>query len=266
LSRPARRKDVAVVIDLWSRAAGLRGDWLDVGLSTKPADRELAEHLVARLYGRAGRERPEFRWVESPHQALPLLDGIPGHAGLQYWLRPDEPPGRNPVAVDLATRWSGLLAALDGHTTHPDLLATGRPAPKEGWPGLAARETLEFGAPLRHVLQRDLRGRLWSELIGGVVTPVRAALGPPASLPISWYGQQDASWVAYYDTLRRLGLADYPPLLSRRLDDWAALTRAAGWWWPGERLCVMVERPVVLQGAAIAYADGWRPISTAAAA
>jgi hypothetical protein len=270
LSRVTRRKDVAVALDLWSRAAVVRREWLDAGLSAKPAERELAETAVARLYSRTGRDRPEFCWVESPRQALPLLGGIPGHVDLQHWLRPDEPPGRHPVAVDLATRWSGLLAALDNQADHPDLLAAGRPAPKEGWPQLPPRETLEAGAPLRLVLQRHLRGALWSALIGGVVTPVRAALGAPATLPISWYGQQDASWIAHYDALRRLGLADYPPLLARRLDDWATLARSTGWWWPGEHRCVMVERPVLLgplllsdeapavQTPPIAYADGWR--------
>ena len=84
--------------------------------------------------------------------------------------------------------------------------------------------------------------------------------------------QQDAYWIAHYDVLRRLGLAQYAPPQAARLDDWATLARAAGWWWPGEDVCVVVERPVRIDTvplpddappaaapAVVAYRDGWRP-------
>ena len=38
-----------------------------------------------------------------------------------------------------------------------------------------------------------------------VALPVRSGLGPPGRVPICWYGQQDASWIAHHDVLRRLG-------------------------------------------------------------
>jgi hypothetical protein len=91
-------------------------------------------------------------------------------------------------------------------------------------------------------------------------------------VPVGWYGNQDASWIAYYDTLRTLRLAHCPASFDR----WAALTRAAGWWWPGEHECVLGERPVELRVApvpggldgeveldrgggkpAVVYRDGW---------
>jgi hypothetical protein len=84
---------------------------------------------------------------------------------------------------------------------------------------------------------------LRTALLHGVALPVRAALGPPVRLPVCWYGQQDASWIAHHDVLRRLGVARPSPRDAGHLDDWAALARATGWWWPGEQVCVMVERP-----------------------
>ncbi|WP_425321283.1 DUF6745 domain-containing protein [Couchioplanes caeruleus] len=91
-----------------------------------------------------------------------------------------------------------------------------------------------------------------------VALPVRAALGPPARLPICWYGQQDASWIAQHDVLRRLGLSHPAPCDITDLDDWAALARAAGWWWPCQEVCVAVERPARIGPEVVVYRDGSR--------
>ncbi len=50
-------------------------------------------------------------------------------------------------------------------------------------------------------------------------------------------------WVGYYDALDRLGLAVYPQEETEHLGQWAALARSCGWWWPGEQMCVVVQRP-----------------------
>jgi hypothetical protein len=53
------------------------------------------------------------------------------------------------------------------------------------------------------------------------------------------------------------------------------LTRSCGWWWPGEEVYVVVERPEILctepvpgtwhdeirvQPGGMTYRDGWRPL------
>jgi hypothetical protein len=240
----ARRRGAAAVLDHWHRAAAWRTEWLRVGLATEPADRETAEHVVTRLYRRYGRGRPRFAWVDSPAAGLAHTAGIPGHDDLHAWLRPLPPTGRPPIAVDLAAGWSRLLAALDDAADHPDLEPLS-PVRKGGrpWPVLPPVPAIEAGVPLRVVLRQGVREALRTALLHGVALPVRAALGPPARLPVCWYGQQDASWIAHHDVLRRLGLARPSPRDAGHLDDWAALARATGWWWPGEQVCVMVERP-----------------------
>jgi len=118
------------------------------------------------------------------------------------------------------------------------------------------------------VLTQGVRDALRASL--ALPVPVRALLGPPETVPVCWYGQQDAHWIAYYDTWRRLGLARYPRADDAQLDAWAALARAAGWWWPDDAVCVMVERPSTLRvepvpGAwhdevrrtALSWPDGW---------
>ena len=75
---------------------------------------------------------------------------------------------------------------------------------------------------------------------------------------------RDFPEVAYWANLRehrgtraavgeiRLSLGD----LEARL---AELARSCGWWWPGEDVCVVVERPAsVHTGRSITYRDGWR--------
>jgi hypothetical protein len=49
---------------------------------------------------------------------------------------------------------------------------------------------------------------------------------------ITWYGQHDAHWIAYYDVYARAGLARYPREAVERLGLWAELARTTGWWWP----------------------------------
>jgi hypothetical protein len=77
------------------------------------------------------------------------------------------------------------------------------------------------------------------------------------------------------DALHRLGLARYQPADLDHLGYWAALARSCGWWWPGEGVCVVVDRPEVartepvpgtwhdevrLRPDGLRYRDGWHPL------
>jgi hypothetical protein len=112
--------------------------------------------------------------------------------------------------------------------------------PRRSWAELSSAEALDRGIPFPEIRRQGVRESLFRSLERGVYQPIRSALGP---VPVGWYGNQDASWVGYFDTIRRLGLAAYPP----EFDEWVALTRAGGWWWPGEHECVVAGRPAVLR-------------------
>jgi hypothetical protein len=145
----------------------------------------------------------------------------------------------------------------------------------EPWPELPPVNALEAGVPLGVVLHQGIRTALHRSLAEGFRSRVRDALpGDPAGVPACWYGQQEAAWVAYYDALHRLGLARYQPGDLDHLGNWAALARSCGWWWPGEGVCVVVDRPelartepwpgtwhdeVRLRPDGIHYRDGWQP-------
>jgi hypothetical protein len=263
--------------EYWRHAVRIRREWLGFGLATEPADRAAAEHSLARLYARCSRPRPRFLWIDSPQGALPHLAGMPTHEELHAWVTTDRPQGTPPLASDLAASVSRLRSGLDEHVVHPDLDAppwAKRPEKGKPWPALPPLDALRAGVPLRDVLRQGVRDALYASLAHGFFLPVRAALGP---VPVGWYGQQDAFWIGYYDTLRRLGLARYPSALAEQLDEWAVLARSCGWWWPGEDVCVVVARPAVIRTEpvpdawheevrlrrddrpAVEFQDGWHP-------
>lgn len=286
MTAPARRRDAAVtalaypskrVYELWSEAVSIRQEWLGHALSAEPADRVAAERAITGIYARVGRPRPRIEWVDSPYKAVPLIAGLPTLDELYRWIRTRSPQGTPPLASDLAALVSALRSALWAGLADPDPeLSAPRPRRMraEPWPELPPRQALALGVPFGVVLDRGVRRSLFRSLAGGLYLRVRAALPENATLPVCWYGQHDASWVAYYDTLQRLGLARYGGPDLRHLGDWAALVRSCGWWWPGEERCIVVERParVVTESVpgadhgelrlgrgGLTYRDGWRP-------
>lgn len=258
--------------DRWQEAVRIRQEWLGHGLSDVPADRRTAEHSLTRIYALMSRPRPRFVWVESPNQAIPMVAGLPTLEQLYAFVR--APAGKPPLASDLAmvvSRLRGNLLASVG----ADLSPARKNPRKQPWPELPPREALAAGVPLGIVLYQGIHEVLHRSLGGGFRSRVRSALG--GGVPACWYGQQDAAWVAYFDVLRRLGLARYGPDELEHLGHWAALARSCGWWWPGEEVCVVVERPelvrtepvpgsphgeVRLLRHGVRYRDGWHPLLT----
>lgn len=263
--------------DLYREATKIRQEWLGHGLSTHPADRRTAEHGLTRIYARMSRPKPRFVWVESPSQAVPLVAGLPTLDRLYRWIRDPLPQGPPPAASDLAVVASRLRGALSADVSHADPeLSTPRKGKRgERWPELPPRKALDAGVPLGVVLHQGIRAALHQSLAHGFRQPVLGAL--PGPVPVCWYGQQDAAWIAYYDALHRLGLAAYRPDDLDHLGHWAALARSCGWWWPGEDVCVVVDRPelirtepvpgtwheeVRLRRDGVRYRDGWHPSLT----
>jgi hypothetical protein len=246
-------------------------------MSTQPADRRIAEQSLTAIYARVSRPRPRFVWVDSPSEAIPLVGGRPTLDELYTWIRDPHPKGPPPLAGDLALSASQLRGALSAGVCHtdPELSPVRRGKRNERWPERPPLDALEAGVPLGVVLHQGIRNALHRSLAHGFCFPIRHALTGNVPLPVCWYGQQDASWVGYYDVLHRLGLARYGPQELDHLGEWAALARSCGWWWPGEDVCVVVERPemvrteavpgtwhdeVRLRRGGVRYRDGWHPL------
>jgi hypothetical protein len=270
-----RRDDAAQplvdIYDCWQEAAEIRQEWLRHGMSTQPADRPAAEHSLTQIYARMARPQPRFVWVESPVQALPLVADLPTLDQLYAWIRNPRSQGTPPLASDLAMVASQLRGALSAGISSP--------VPKrkrnEPWPELPPRQAFGIGIPLSVVLHQGIHDALHRSLAHGFRFPVRNALAGGAPVPACWHGQQDAAWIAYYDVLHRLRLARYGPDELEHLGHWAALARTCGWWWPGEDVCVVVDRPelartepvpgashdeIRLRRNGLRYRDGWHPL------
>jgi hypothetical protein len=281
----ARRSDAATspsasrnahAYELWLEAVPVRQEWLSHGLSTQPSDRTTAERCITSIYARIARPRPRFEWVDSPYKALPLIAGLPTLDDLYRLVHDPRPAGRPPLASDLAKASFRLRAALSDGVGHPDpeLTLVRQGKTNKPWPEMPPRVAFDEGVPLGVVLHQGVRTALYRSLATGFRQPVRAVLTGAEPMPVCWYGQQDASWIAYYDGLRRLGLARYEPDDTDHFDDWADLARSCGWWWPDERVCVVVERPAVVRTEPVTgtrheevrirrdgveYRDGWHP-------
>ncbi|WP_211343159.1 DUF6745 domain-containing protein [Actinomadura pelletieri] len=253
-----------------------RREWLDHALSTRPADRRTTENSLTAIYARLSRPRPRFVWVDSPKQAMPLVADRPTIRDLYAWVHGPRPPGEPPLASDLAMIAHRLRVALGAGVVHPDPeMCPARDGKRRvPWPNLPPQEALRAGVPLGVVLHRGIHDAMHRSLGAGLRDPVRRALTGGGPGPVCWYGQQDAAWIAYYDVLRRVGLAQYKPGDLHHLEHWAALARSCGWWWPGDEVCVVVERPesvhvepvcgawhdeVGLGRDGVRYRDGWHP-------
>ena len=241
------RLEAARFADLFDRAVEVRREWLRHGLSTAPADRPAAENAIARIYARHRRHRPRFVWAASPHKALPLLDGRPGHAELARWIAATTPQGeQRPLLSDILAGQSQLRSALDAAADDPRLGSHSRTTGKDKkpWPRFDPTARVP-DIPLREILHQCVREPLQRTLSYHI--QVRASLGE--NVPSACYGQLEAPWIAYYDALARLGLARYASADADRFDDWAALARTAGWWWPDVSVCVLIERPSIVDTA-----------------
>ncbi|RNL87694.1 hypothetical protein EFW17_02100 [Halostreptopolyspora alba] len=261
------------------RATQIRDEWLGHALSTLPADRPATEAAITELYETIGQRPPRFRWVDSPAAMARLApEESPDPAPVR--LRAADSRNRVsewPTASRLATQMMDLRRGLDrlvnarlaGAPVPPGLRRTARDIPPE--------DALGRGMPLRPLLEIAVGDPLQASVGDAVAGPLRTAFTTLAGRPVGpvWSGQHEAPWVARYDTWRRLGMLPVSADRGRRLDLWASLARSCGWWWPGEEVCVVAERPLAVHheplphapngqlrlhrddGPAVVFGDGW---------
>jgi hypothetical protein len=247
--------------------AAVRAEWTGVGFAAGAADRAAAEAGVRLAYRSAGLTPPaRVVWSDSPLRGAVAAALIAG---------PDPLAGGGPLAAEVRDELSaqGLdLAAGDrgGRALHTTLRA-------ELWADARSRVT-PLTTPRLRALTWTLMSAPLGEQVRLVLAPVRNHVGREARDRLDaelagrvreWslhavYGQHDASWLAVFAFLGRVSAC--PPAVGR-LAGLMQVARAAGWWWPFERVAVVSERPAVLtrdelgrlhggDGPAIAYPDG----------
>ncbi|GII97053.1 DUF6745 domain-containing protein [Sinosporangium siamense] len=222
-------------------AADIRDEWLGHALSTLPADRPAAEAAISSLYELARHPAPRFTWVASPRAAMDL---VPPSAGETAAFAGMNTLADLPLVQRLAALTFNLRRALDRRVGHE--------WDTPGWRTDLRQLDAMVSRPLQDAVHR-------------IRSAMRSALDMRQRL--TWYGQHDVSWIAHYDAWRRVGRRVYLPPEERQLTLWAAVARSCGWWWAGEEVCVISERPAVQRiedlrphnagGPAVGFSDGF---------
>ncbi|GAA3719943.1 hypothetical protein GCM10022224_102350 [Nonomuraea antimicrobica] len=225
-------------------AAAIRAHWLGRALSTLPADHPAAEAAISDLYRLIGLSPPRFHWVASPLAALETVP--PG-------MRASESVGRVddwPLPARFATCQNRLYGSIDAKV---------RPAQ----------------LPIDRLIRREVLFSLQGSVSRCLLPPVRRAhsWGFRRSRSPKWYDVLNVSQTAYRAALRDVAGVVLDDEQRRQFDLWTAVAASCHWWWPGEHVCVVSERPVALHtevaenngevrlhhstAPAVRYADGW---------
>ncbi|WP_107082847.1 DUF6745 domain-containing protein [Streptomyces resistomycificus] len=235
----------------WEASArALCDDWLRDALSTRPADRATAQAAVTDLYRLLGSSPPRFVWVPSPAAAVRTVLDSPGRFSPAGLRAADALPGGPgwPVAARLASLAAELRDRMDTRLRRPPRQRGLESVADPGGTRPTPQAALAAGASWDTVLRGLLDGPLTASLRDAVRAPLRTALLPTDTdaLGLTWHGQHDAYWIAAYDARARLGVARYHEEDVRQLGLWTDLARSTGWWWAGDGVCVMAERPAEL--------------------
>lgn len=220
-----------------------RDRWLGYGLKAGPSDRTTAESAVAQLYRRSGYREPKFVWVPSPPAAAALIAARTAaqdaHVGIRIPSLLSDSRRRMDRRIDRRhIEWPSRYSHRDPNAQR-DLearIAVARRSPKD-----AARA----GIGPDPIIRRTVRKSLHTSLFVGVATAVRSLVPHPFGT-ITWYGQQEAHRVAYYDIYRSFGLMTFGREDNELLDIQSALVESTGWWWAFDDIAVMSERPTTL--------------------
>ena len=205
----------------------IRDVWLERGLCTRPADRNTAEASVAQLYRRSGLPKPEFVWVPSPSAGSDLIvtEGLSTKMSL-------DGTGLDCASGYIASMFAASRRRMDARIE----------CRRTGW-------QME-----RRQGERLIRASIWESLhttlFDGVAAAIRT-MSTPVAGEVTWYGQQDAHRIAYYDTCHRFGLATFRSEDRELLDVQTALADSTGWWWAFDDVCIMAERPTALHAEPI---------------
>ncbi|WP_240506335.1 DUF6745 domain-containing protein [Thermoactinospora rubra] len=286
---------LALTPQLAARLAEAATRWEQTAVSVAPADRASAEDGVRAAYRAAGLPKPaRFVWLDSPARgaiAAALLTCGPGAlraAGLDDLVADvlatlETLDAGRPVREAVRTRpWEQARARASELLGPSGWAAAWALTGRELWPGVdrlvgeirrgigqlaTAHDSPAAEAPVTH--SSPAAEATASVPADGDRAEIEALLRRVTLDAV--LGQHDAAWLCLFDALGRPPEGDVlgPPLLdASSLAGLMQVSRAAGWWWPFERVVVLTERPVVhhrdelgrlhrATGPALAYPDGF---------
>jgi hypothetical protein len=247
---------------LAAAAARAAASWGEVGLDTSATDRGAAEAAVRAAYRAAGLPEPaHVVWLGSPRSGAVAAAALLSHAHRPPSAQPDAAPA---VEVEAALAEQGCRVG----TVVPGRALRGllRNAP---WAAARAAASVALGPAGWAQVWTAASAGAWRLVIDRVTDPLRRHLVDDLPAPVAdtlldaVHGSHEAPWLATFEAVAELGIE--PPA---GLAPLGAVARAAGWWWPYERVAILTERPSDLHrdnigrlhrgdGPALGYPDGF---------
>ena len=201
-----------------------RKEWFDIGMSTTPADRPLAEKSIIEAYSVIGKPAPKIIWCDSPLTAVLCLDILSKLATTSL---------DDSLRASLRDSLRAFLHAFLGNSLRASL-----------------RDSL--GASLGASLRDSLRASLSDSLGASLHASLGASLGGIIAkqefnnkdINTYWWGQQDAYWICFYLFCAHIGV-QYSDENIKKLKIMAAIARSCSWWYPRDGIAFVCERPVI---------------------
>ena len=239
--------------------------WVNIGLSTEPADFDRAEKAALAAYALCGLESPVvvLHVVGSPYAAT--------IAGAIAWdfLKRIKNLLKNPVGAQVADNvWAQVADQV-------------RAQVGDVWAQVAdnvwAQVGAQVGAQVADNVWAQVRAQVWDQVGAQVADNVRAQVGAQvedfgknAQKGFNNYGVASlwCTLSAFASFFRDICHLTFPEEVQKRLEINEALVSSVGWTWWHENVLVLSDRPKTLKrddqgrlhcenGPALEYRDGW---------
>ena len=264
------------------RLVEFRWEWLQIGLTTGPADMGVVNRVMAEFYRRQDNKPPYIWRVSSPLMANLVINILKKGLGSNL---------ENNLRSNLEDNLWGNLRDNLGSNLGSDLEDNlGSNLRDNLWDNLGSNLGSNLWGNLRGNLGDNLRGNLgdnlrdnlrdnlWNNLRnnlrGNLGDNLRNNLGDNLGSQIEYnltyfWGSLDVFWIAFYMFphlhLRPLHTDSQMILLNL----WADLARSCFWWWPYEGIVFVSDRPSTINkdergrlhnptGPSVAFVDGYR--------
>jgi hypothetical protein len=241
-------------------------EWMKIGLQTGPGDYDAAIAGVRKAYKAAGAEEPKyFIHMQSPYAGALAVCVVKEICSALTDLMTDE--DGSSVVQDIRAGWkTGTPHAMGMR----ELSTLPLQIVEDTWNQfsnqlLNTEPTLGEDSAFKLIpkgKEQEYLNHVWSYVRQEMYRQVDAWSLQWESAPV--YGAHDAAWLAFYDTLGRLGMQDIVEPMTGMME----VAKQQGWWWPLTDVAVITDRPTVLNrnangelhctdGPAISFSDGW---------
>jgi hypothetical protein len=260
-----------------SKIPGHIKKWIDIGLCTLPANRDLAEKAINKIYKVAGLKKPnKIVWCGSPLSQgvcrfivrniqidsirTSIGDSVMDSVWDSIWASVMDSVsasiGASVMDSVMDSVWDSIWASVMD-SVWDSIWASVRDSV---WASIGASIGASVMDSVRDSVRASVRDSVWAS--------VRASIGASIGDSVwdSYYGGHEAGWLSFYDFFRtEVGLKKETDKLQGLLE----LAQHAGWFLPHENICWVSERHCSLKrdeqgrlhslnSPAIEYPDGWK--------